>query len=188
MTAAKEFAEKEPQTSSQTAEPLRIEFFGDTIESIREINLDTQLSTRQIKTIDIVSALSPTAETSKELFLNLLPAETIVILEEPNDCEEVAKVFLERSENPSRLYTWSDLYNAISKFTQLFIYRFAPMAGEDVFKVNVKSVQQFQQAGLDRMGRPQGSARTISHAGKTGNKCNSLLRQQPPKSTASRKS
>jgi len=146
LTTAKEFIEKEPQaTSSQMAEPLRIEFFGDTIESIREINLDTQLSSRQLKTIDIVSALSPTTEASKELFLNLLPPEAIVILEEPNDCEEVAKVFLERTENPSRLYTWTDLYNAISKFTQLFIYRFAPMAGEDVFKVNVKSVQQFQR-------------------------------------------
>lgn len=146
LTSAKEFTEKEQQpTSSQTAEPLRIEFFGDCIESIREINLDTQLSSRQLKAIDIVSALSPAAETSKELFLNLFPPETIVILEEPNDCEEVAKVFLERSENPARLYNWTDLYNTITKFTQLFIYRFAPEAGEDVFKVNVKSVQQFQR-------------------------------------------
>ena len=40
------------------------------------------------------------------------------------------------------------LYNAILKFTQLLIYRFAPMAGEDVFKVNVKSVQQFQRQAL----------------------------------------
>ena len=66
LTATKEFSDKEPQSSSsQTAEPLRIEFFGDIIESIREINLDTQLSSRQIKTIDIVSSLSPGAPIQK---------------------------------------------------------------------------------------------------------------------------
>ena len=39
---------------------VRVEFFGDTVESIREINLDTQRSSRQIESIGIVSAVCGT--------------------------------------------------------------------------------------------------------------------------------
>jgi len=125
------------------AEAVRIEFFGDRIESIREINLDTQRSSRQIREMRIVSAVCGGTEADRELFVNILPAETIVILEEPNDVEEVANVFLERAERPERLYGWRDIYEAMERFTQLRISRFASAAG-DFLKVDIKSVQQFQ--------------------------------------------
>ncbi len=124
-------------------EAVRIEFFGDRIESIREINLDTQRSSRQVQGMRIVSAVCGGTEADRELFVNILPAETIIILEEPNDVEEVANVFLERAERRQRLYGWRDIYKAMEKFTQLRISRFAS-AGGDFLKLDIKSVQQFQ--------------------------------------------
>jgi transcription-repair coupling factor (superfamily II helicase) len=129
---------------SEAAETIRIEFFGDTIESIREINLDTQRSSQRIKGVNILSAVCGAAVGERELFVNILPEDTIIILEEPSDIEEVARLFQERAEDTGRLYSWRDIYEAIAKFTQLHICRFATAAPGEFFKVDVKSVQRFQ--------------------------------------------
>ena len=144
LTAAKILSEEnQKDTSPQQAEAIRIEFFGDTIESIRQIDLDTHRSAQQIKSVSLVSATAGKAQQDRELFLNILPVETIVIFEEIGNVEEVAGVFLERVEDSDRLYKWQDIYNAADKFTQLHISRFG-ISAEDYLKVDVKSVQQFQ--------------------------------------------
>jgi transcription-repair coupling factor (superfamily II helicase) len=126
------------------AQAVRVEFFGDTIESIREINLDTQRSSQQIQSVNILSAVCGAAVEERELFINILPKETIIILEEPNDIEEVAKVFKERLDSSSRLYSWQEIYEAMGKFAQLHICRFATSASDEFLKVDIKSVQRFQ--------------------------------------------
>ncbi|MHC4322876.1 MAG: transcription-repair coupling factor, partial [Planctomycetota bacterium] len=153
--------DEEAEVSPQSAEALRIEFFGDTIESIREIDLDTMRSSRQIRSFKIVSAVCGTKARQHcvagilpairgrdaldtELFINILPKETIIVFEEPGEIEEVAKVFLDRAEEPARLYNWGDIYKAAGNFTQLHICRFATAQPDDFLKVDVKSVQQFQ--------------------------------------------
>ena len=135
---------KQTEAPSRSAEALRIEFFGDTIESIREIDLDTLRSSRQIRSIRIVSAVCGTEASQRELFVNILPKDTIIVFEEPGEIEEVAKVFLDRAEDPARLYSWEDIYRAAGHFTQLHICRFATTQPEDFLKVDIKSVQQFQ--------------------------------------------
>jgi transcription-repair coupling factor (superfamily II helicase) len=132
------------EVPSEAAETIRIEFFGDTIESIREINLDTQRSSQRIKGVNILSAVCGTAAGDRELFVNILPQDSIIILEEPNDIEEVAKLFRQRVEDAGRLYSWQDIYQAIAKFTQLHICRFATAAPGEFLKVDIKSVQRFQ--------------------------------------------
>ncbi len=127
-----------------TAGAVRVEFFGDAIESLREINLDTQRSTRQIESVHIVSAVCGSQTGQRELFINVLPKDTIIILEEPNDVEEVATVFRERAEAGDRLYSWADIYKAASRFAQLHVCRFAAGEPSDFLKVNIKSVQQYE--------------------------------------------
>ncbi|MBN2595125.1 MAG: transcription-repair coupling factor [Sedimentisphaerales bacterium] len=140
----KVIVDKKTEVSSQSVEALRIEFFGDTIESIREIDLDTMRSSRQIGSIKIVSAICGTAAQQRELFINILPKDAIIVFDEPGEIQEVAKVYLDRAEDPARLYNWGDIYKAAGNFTQLHICRFATAQSGDFLKVNVKSVQQFQ--------------------------------------------
>jgi transcription-repair coupling factor (superfamily II helicase) len=134
----------EQQDQEKEINALRIDFFGDTIESIRQINLDTQRSQSRIQSIDIVSAVSGISKEQKELFLNVLPANTIVIFEEPAEIQETAKVFLARSEDTADLYTWEAIYDAALKFTQLQISRFAAAASDECLRLDVKSIQQYQ--------------------------------------------
>jgi transcription-repair coupling factor (superfamily II helicase) len=56
----------------------------------------------------------------------------------------VANVFLDRSQQPQRLYRWADIYKAMSDYTQLHVSRFTGLVGDDFFNVNIKTIQQFQ--------------------------------------------
>jgi transcription-repair coupling factor (superfamily II helicase) len=123
---------------------LRVEFFGDTIESIRTIDLDTQVSTHQLSAVSIISATCGDKEEQRELFLNILPADTIVILDEPADCQEVAKVYFERAEQKERLYNWPDIHKSLERFTQLHISRFATENPDEFIKLDIRSIQQYQ--------------------------------------------
>ncbi len=135
---------KELEVSSQDAQALRVEFFGDTIESIRQIDLDTQRSSHQIRSIRIVSAVCGTAAQQRELLVNILPKDAIIVFEEPGEIEDVAKVFLDRAEDAGRLYNWADIYTAAGHFAQLHICRFATTQPGDFLKMDIRSVQQFQ--------------------------------------------
>jgi len=137
----------EPQDDrpAQDAQAIRVEFFGDTIESIRQINLDTQRSTHEVERLSVVAATCGTAVEQRELFTHILPADTIVVFEEPGDIEEVAKVYLTRAEDADRLYDWTAIYQSVARFTQLHICRFATDDPSGFLKLDVKSVQQFER-------------------------------------------
>jgi len=134
----------EGETETGTAAALRVEFFGDSIESIREINLDSQLSIRELEKAEIVSAVCGIEKKEQELFLNMLPEESIIILEEPSEIEEVAGIYLNRVEDAAQLYDWGKIYRTLKRYTQLQIFRFAPGATEQFIKLDIKSIQRYQ--------------------------------------------
>ncbi|MBN1359134.1 MAG: transcription-repair coupling factor [Sedimentisphaerales bacterium] len=136
---------RDARATGPQSQAVRIEFFGDTIESIRAINLDTQRSTVEIEVLCIVAATVGAQEGQRELFTNILPPETIVVFEEPADVQEVASVYLARAENAARLYGWSDIYVSVARLTQLHICRFAADDPAEFIKVDVKSIQQFER-------------------------------------------
>jgi transcription-repair coupling factor (superfamily II helicase) len=131
-------------TRSGDAQAIRIEFFGDTIESIRAIDLDTQRSTHSLTAVAVVSVTCGEKKEQRELFLSILPQDTIVVLEEPADCEEVARVYFERAEAKDRLYDWADIHKAMERFTRLQVCRFATGNPEEFIKLDIRSVQQYQ--------------------------------------------
>ncbi len=124
---------------------VRVEFFGDEVESIRRIDLDSQRSSGKIKELRIISPVA--GGQGAELFLNVLPDETLVVMHEPNDVQEVATVYLERVENSKRMFEWRKIYKAMQRFTKLEISRFAGQSKDEYLRVDVKSVQQYQASG-----------------------------------------
>jgi len=145
------------KTVYQGSTAFRIEFFGDNIASIRTIDLDTQRSSEQIDAVKIIPPRGPETiqgQTKREkcvcgprqteLFIKALPEDTIIILEEPTEIEEVANIFLDRSEQRRGLFSWSDIYKAIGEFVQLHICRFATADKSEFLKLDVKSTQRFE--------------------------------------------
>jgi len=60
-------------------EPYRIEFFGDDIDSIRTFDVETQLSTSQIKKIDIIpNVANKFLQENRQSFLEYIASKTVV--------------------------------------------------------------------------------------------------------------
>jgi len=131
-------------TFSSQPTAIRVEFFGDTIESIRQINLDTQRSSGHIENITITSPFGNAAgsEENKTQFLNLIAPETLIFIEEPNDVQETADVFIRRVEKPERLYRFKEIYGALESFKKVFISRFT--GGSDNIELKIKSTSQYE--------------------------------------------
>lgn len=80
--------------------PVRIEFFGDSIESIREFDLNSQRSVREIDSVKIGMNLSIDAEDEEknyeenENILDYLPDDALILIDEPeivnNETEDKA--------------------------------------------------------------------------------------------------
>lgn len=75
--------------------PIRIEFFGETVDSIREFDITTQRSVREITKIKIAINISNENESeeadSSNTVLDYIPQDTLVFIDEP----EIISGFLE---------------------------------------------------------------------------------------------
>ncbi len=127
---------------NRAGQALRVEFFGDVVESIRSIDLDTQRSSGTVEAVRIISPV--TRGEDNRIFVDILPADALIVLEEPNDIGEVATVYLERAEKGAKLFSWKEIYEGMAKFAQLRISRFAGQDEGDYLKLDVKSVQRYQ--------------------------------------------
>ena len=78
---------------------LRVEFFGDQIESIRRFDLDTQRSTDEIAAYDITSlaARRATDPASTASLLSYLPLDTIVCMTSPAEIRDLAEEVYRRT-------------------------------------------------------------------------------------------
>lgn len=116
--------------------PVRLEFFGDTIESIRAFDTASQKSIALLPSVRILPGREVLTQSlfSAATLYDYLPPETIWIFEEPQQAEQKAKVFLEEVEDaypfssshkrkmpePRRLYlSWNDIIEARERLGHL---------------------------------------------------------------------
>ncbi|NIA08173.1 MAG: DEAD/DEAH box helicase, partial [Actinobacteria bacterium] len=126
--------------------PARIEFVGDTIESIRSIDLDTQRSSGQLDELELSGAGCSglnTAEQSACLF-DYLPPETIIVWNEPLEIAETAKTFLNRLDSSAGYHTIEYIFRSANSFHQLDLTRFGSSTGGKEFSLPISSVQHFE--------------------------------------------
>ncbi|MDY4474609.1 transcription-repair coupling factor [Mitsuokella sp.] len=93
--------------------PIRIEFFDDEIDSMREFDLDTKRSVRNIADVTIMPLAQTDAAGRPELFLNYLEGQGTVIFDEPARIrDEIRTMVKENPEIQGKIFAWEDLLNA----------------------------------------------------------------------------
>jgi len=85
-----------------TGEPVRLEFFGDEIESIRSFEIESQ---RSRETLPAVTILPVTASVATTSILEYFPAHSFIIVEEPSQSKLAS---LECGDDGS-VFTWEEL-------------------------------------------------------------------------------
>ena len=86
-------------------DPLRFEFFGDELESIRVFAAATQRSLGTKTELTVLPIGEATAPTGRGSVVDYLPPGSVVVLIEPGDLKEQAKHFFDRVADTSGLYT-----------------------------------------------------------------------------------
>ena len=94
--------------------PIRVEFFGDEVESIRIFDAATQRSIGDLDEADI-TIVKPLPEDS-ECALNLLPAESWLLMVEPEEIAAEGARFRERWDQPQKLLTRAVVMQAAEQF------------------------------------------------------------------------
>ncbi|OQA00178.1 MAG: Transcription-repair-coupling factor [Planctomycetes bacterium ADurb.Bin401] len=153
-------------TKSNQPVAVRVEFFGDEIESIRTIDLDTMRSAGHINDITITTGTTDDKIESQTLFLDILEPDTIIFIEEPTEVQDVADVFIRRVERPQGLYKWEEIYKKITAFQQVHISRFAQ--GEDNIELRIKSTQQFEAKGVPGWSGHRTALKQLAELAQTG--------------------
>ena len=137
-------------------DPIRIEFFGNAIESIRQFDVSTQRSSQPLPGIRIASPrplfVGPeaTADERTTSFLTYLPPETVIALDEPAEIQELGRTFLERLGRPVGMFPVEAVFRRTNEFASIHLARFT--SGGDpasTFHFDVQSVQRFEAKASD---------------------------------------
>ncbi len=155
--------------SSAHADPVRIEFFGDEVESLRLFDAGTQRSTHPLDSIRIPgrSVLAPPAcrrsgarrrpagpadeSDATASFLSLLPADTIIALHEPAEIQELGRTYWQQLGERAGIVPVEAIFRRAGRFSRLHLQRFDP-GGEASVDMKVGSLPPFEPRSTDALG------------------------------------
>ncbi|WP_312423302.1 transcription-repair coupling factor [Anaerospora hongkongensis] len=101
--------------------PVRIELFGDEIDSMREFETVTQRSVDTVQQVDILPVTEPEHSGSLAVFLSYLSEQGTVLFDEPARLREtITKVIKENPEIKNKVYNWQDLVTASYPYNVLY--------------------------------------------------------------------
>ncbi|MBN2211659.1 MAG: transcription-repair coupling factor [Sedimentisphaerales bacterium] len=127
-----------------TDAPLRVEFFGDDIESLRYFDLDTRRSTDQIDTAVIAAPLAPAHITNNVTLLDYLPADTLLVVEEAVEADQLGRIYRERLSDTSMAFPIEDILEQFRRFDVLYVNRFEADLAQTAINLHAQSVQRFE--------------------------------------------
>lgn len=127
------------------AEPVRIEFFGDEVESIRPFDAESQRSLDRWDSVSLTGLIDPAANDSASLghLTDALPPEAWVVLVELNDLSFEGKQYLSRVSDPRGLFTVENTMARLTRFPSIALSTLAATSFEATCHLRVESVERF---------------------------------------------
>lgn len=153
-------------------EPVRIEFFGDRVESLRRFEVTSQRSLAHLQEVEItvppsaglpasVGVQGEPAEPARAHLAEYLPAGSWFLLVEPSDLQDEGRQYLQRTAHPAALHGVNDVLEQVVRFPSATAWAVAPGTYETWCKLPVESVERFSgdigkvRAELDAVGLGQ---------------------------------
>ncbi|MEX0867743.1 MAG: transcription-repair coupling factor [Pirellulales bacterium] len=121
--------------------PVRLELFGDEIESLRGFDIQSQRSVDVLDSIEITIVSGEIQESSH--LADHLPSGSWWLLLEPSELESAARHLLETAEDASRLHGFARVMERVAEFGCARASGMSEYAGESVLRLPVESVERF---------------------------------------------
>jgi transcription-repair coupling factor (superfamily II helicase) len=122
-------------------DPVRIELFGNDVESIRRFDVATQRSLGALDAVE-VTMLEPTAS-DRAHFTAYVPASTWFLLIEPNELAEEGKFYLDRMDRPQAFHSVRTTLEEIYKFPSVTAAGVPSGSMEQTAHLEFESVERF---------------------------------------------
>jgi transcription-repair coupling factor (superfamily II helicase) len=122
-------------------EPVRIEFFGDTVESIRSFEVSSQRSTGSLDALDITVLRRSSAH--RDHLASFLPPESWLLVVEPAELQEEARHYRQRTERPQDLHDTDDVLQQLYRFPSITAAAVSSGSMETTCQLKIESVERF---------------------------------------------
>jgi transcription-repair coupling factor (superfamily II helicase) len=122
-------------------DPVRIEFFGDEIESIRRFEVSSQRSLDKLDSVEVT--ILPPGSREKAHLADYLPPQSWFMLIEPMDLTQQAEHYLQRLEHPDQLHDLASVMREIFRFPSVAASAVAVGSMETTCLLMVESVERF---------------------------------------------
>lgn len=135
--------------SDSEAVPLRLDFFGDELESITEIDLATMGSDRRLRRVELIGAAVDTLANADQSIsvLELVPAAAVVLIAETAEVVEQARGYYERAIDaraiegpPAVLKRLRDRFHAFCEINQ-----FSTTSTDSPIELPVRPLPEFDR-------------------------------------------
>jgi len=121
--------------------PVRVELFGDEVDSIRQFDVASQRSLGSVNEV-AVTLLDP-ASPPRSHFTAYLPEGSWFAVVEPSDVEEEGRYYHERQESPDRLHSTRTTLAEIYKFPSVTAAALPAGSYETTCHLGFESVERF---------------------------------------------
>ncbi|HWR40083.1 MAG TPA: transcription-repair coupling factor [Patescibacteria group bacterium] len=130
--------------------PLRLELFGDEIDSLREFDAGTQRSIREVEQADVMPLAEPEHSGTLVPFLSYLPVGGAVVWDEPARIrEQMNKLNKENPEWKRRVFGWQELVQASQEYhafcVSLLLQKIPHWEPEEIISLTAKGVAPFHR-------------------------------------------
>ena len=130
--------------------PVRIEFFDDEVDSLREFDLETKRSQRNIGAVSILPLARTDAKGRPALFLSYLKGNGTVLFDEPTRLREELRTMVK--ENPDikkHIFSWEDLLEEAEHnnvvFSALMLQQIHGAEPDATISITVTNMTPFQR-------------------------------------------
>ncbi|MCC6125326.1 MAG: transcription-repair coupling factor [Pirellulales bacterium] len=122
-------------------DPVRVEFFGDEIESLRRFEIAGQRSLGTLEEIELT--LLPSGIRERAHFADYLPPQSWFLLIEPLELEQQGRHYLERLDRPAQLHDVSSVLREAFRFPSVAASAVAGGSLETTCRLKIESVERF---------------------------------------------
>lgn len=130
--------------------PLRLEMFGDEMDSLREFDPVSQRSVQDVNLADIMPLTEPEPSGKPAVFVSYLPEDAVVVLDEPARLrEQMSKLVKENPDIKRRVFSWADLaaasqgYNAV--YLSLLLQKIPNTQPAEIISIAAKGIAPFHR-------------------------------------------
>jgi transcription-repair coupling factor (superfamily II helicase) len=130
--------------------PIRLELFGDEVDSLREFDIATQRSTNTVEQTDILPLSEIEQSGIPTVFLSYLPSVAVVVFDEAARIrEQISKLVKENPQIKKSSFTWSDIvavakhYNIL--YLSLMLQKIPYIQPDEIISITAKGIVPFHR-------------------------------------------